>query len=44
MRYVHHAPKTGAAREFTQAVARLRDAGGIGAAGDEHRVAEAAAA
>jgi hypothetical protein len=24
MRYVNHVPKTGAAREFTEAVARLR--------------------
>lgn len=44
MRYVHHVPKTGAAREFTQAVARLRDAGDIGAAADEHRVDDVAAA
>jgi integrase len=34
MKYVHHVPKTGAAREFTEAVARLRNAGEIVAVAD----------
>lgn len=44
MRYVHHVPKTGAAREFTQAVAKLRAAGELGAAVDDHHRDEIAAA
>lgn len=40
MRYVHHVPKTGAARKFTEAVAKLRAAGELGAAVDEQHTAE----
>jgi|GEM_PF-6619102 len=38
MRYVHHVPKTGAARQFTEAIERLKAAGELGAASDEHPV------
>ena len=44
MRYVHHVPKTGAAREFTEAVVKLRAAGELGAAVEEHQADNIAAA
>jgi integrase len=45
MRYVHHVPKTGAAREFTEAVARLRAlVEEVGAAvGEQQAIAEVVA-
>lgn len=38
MKYVHFVPKTDAARKFSEAIAQLKSAGDMGAAGDAHQV------